>query len=80
MDQALEADAVGIVLKSLDKDGYLNAYKSALVLQDEPGLAERCQSSARSRFDLETVGGVSYRRLYSVVLDRVGQVEVEVAA
>ena len=34
----------------------------------DPATAERCRTSARSRFDLDSVGGAGYRRLYERLL------------
>jgi len=39
-------------------------------LRRDPGLAVRCREVARTRYDLHTVGGVRYRRLYDAVMKR----------
>jgi hypothetical protein len=80
VDEALEADNVGVVLRGFDNDSYVQCFESAVSLQKDSRLIDRCQRSVRARFDLERVGGVSYRRLYSRVLNNVGHIEVEVAA
>jgi hypothetical protein len=37
-------------------------------LRSDPDQAKRCQEEARARYDLHTIGGERYRRLYDAVL------------
>jgi len=66
VDEQLVADGVGVLVDQFDKDSYLNAFKQLRALGD---VREKCRLSAKKRFDLETVGGVRYRRLYERLSD-----------
>jgi glycosyltransferase involved in cell wall biosynthesis len=68
VDAAVEADLVGVILREFTDDAYGAALCAAEELRRDPGLAERCRRSARSRFDLDAVGGPGYRRLYERLL------------
>jgi glycosyltransferase involved in cell wall biosynthesis len=64
LDEVLETDRVGIVLRRFHHDAYIAALDAADALRADPDTATRCVESARRRFDLDTVGGARYRRLY----------------
>jgi glycosyltransferase involved in cell wall biosynthesis len=64
LDEVIERDRVGALVREFDEAAYLRALDQIEELRREPGLAERCRESARRRFDLESVGGARYRRLY----------------
>jgi hypothetical protein len=59
---------VGVLLQTLDPVAYAEAFLAVEELRRDPELAERCRGEARSRYDLHTVGGERYRRLYDAVL------------
>ena len=66
-----EADGTGVVIENFSPEGYRNALeKLDKMLEDKAALAEKCRASARKRFDLFTVGGERYRRLYRNLLQR----------
>jgi glycosyltransferase involved in cell wall biosynthesis len=67
LDEHIEEGRVGVVLHSLDAVGYADALQGIDTLRRDPGLAERCREEARRRYDLETIGGARYRRLYSAL-------------
>jgi glycosyltransferase involved in cell wall biosynthesis len=67
LDEHIEEGRVGVVLHSLDAEGYADALQGIETLRRDPGLAERCREEARRRYDLETIGGARYRRLYSAL-------------
>ena len=64
LDELLDTDRVGVLVREFNRDAYLNALSAVDELQSDGSLAERCRESARNRFDLEEVGGVRYRRIY----------------
>ena len=65
VDEQITANGVGTLVTNFSRDTYLNALADVAALA---GSAERCKETARREFDLETVGGVRYRRLYSRLL------------
>lgn len=68
LDTHVEEARVGVLLKTLDRAAYDDAFRAVEELRRDPELAERCRSEALARYDLYTVGGVRYRRLYDAVL------------
>lgn len=68
LDELIETDKVGIVLKDFNEAGYLQALEQVDVLRREESLPERCRRSAKNRFDLANVGGKRYRILYEKLL------------
>jgi glycosyltransferase involved in cell wall biosynthesis len=65
VDEVIEGDRVGVVVSQFDDESFLRALEAVEALRREGGLAERARASAERRFDIERVGGVKYRRLYS---------------
>ncbi len=61
VDELVEREGVGILIDTFDRDAYVNAIEKLKLLGD---ISEKCRETAHNRFDLETVGGVRYRRLY----------------
>jgi glycosyltransferase involved in cell wall biosynthesis len=68
LDEHIEQSRIGVLLRTHDRAAYEEALRSVDELRRDPELAERCRGEARSRYDLHTVGGVRYRRLYDAVL------------
>jgi glycosyltransferase involved in cell wall biosynthesis len=64
VDRIVEDDRVGVLIRELNEQAYLEALQAADLLRGESGVAERCRAAARDRFDLTRVGGARYRRLY----------------
>ncbi len=64
IDEVLETDRVGVILRQFDRDAYLAALRAADALRNDPQTRARCVASARRRFDLDTVGSARYCRLY----------------
>jgi glycosyltransferase involved in cell wall biosynthesis len=64
----IEEGRVGVLLQSFDHAAYAGAFRAIEELRRDPGLADRCRNEARARYDLHTVGGERYRRLYDAVL------------
>jgi glycosyltransferase involved in cell wall biosynthesis len=70
LDAHIEEGRVGVVLRTLDRDAYATALDALELLRLDPDLGDRCRGLARERFDVETVGGARYRRLYDAVIRR----------
>jgi glycosyltransferase involved in cell wall biosynthesis len=73
VDEVVEGDRVGVVLRSFDDESFARALEEVGALEAEGGLRERCRASAERRFDIERVGGPKYRRLY----ERLPQISAE---
>lgn len=69
MDEMLERERVGVIVKTLDPDAYREAARRALGLAAEPDIKERCKAAAHSNFDLVGVGGAGYINVYQRVED-----------
>ncbi|MBK7598953.1 MAG: hypothetical protein IPJ07_10695 [Acidobacteria bacterium] len=65
LDEQLTQDRVGVVIEKLDQEEYKKALVEIKQMTNETDLVERCQRTAKKRFDLATVGGPAYIRLYS---------------
>jgi glycosyltransferase involved in cell wall biosynthesis len=63
-DELLERERVGVLVRDFGAEALDRAAGAALALAAEPGAAERCAAAAREHFDLATVGGPRYRKLY----------------
>jgi glycosyltransferase involved in cell wall biosynthesis len=68
VDSVIEGDRVGVVLRDFNDAAYSSALRAVEAMRVEGGLSERCRASAETRFDIERVGGVKYRRLYERLL------------
>jgi glycosyltransferase involved in cell wall biosynthesis len=68
LDAQLEVGGLGALLPQLDEPAYLAAFRTVERLRADPGLGDRCRAAARRHYDLHTVGGERYRRLYAAVL------------
>jgi glycosyltransferase involved in cell wall biosynthesis len=67
LESVIEADSTGVLLTEFSPEGYRRALIEVDELLSDPALADRCRSAAWRRFDLRTVGGPRYRRLYERV-------------
>jgi glycosyltransferase involved in cell wall biosynthesis len=63
----IEEGRAGVLLRSLDPEAYADALRAIETLRGDPELGTRCRQEARTRYDLETVGGARYRRLYAAL-------------
>ncbi|HEX8292532.1 MAG TPA: hypothetical protein VF570_12295, partial [Pyrinomonadaceae bacterium] len=64
VDEVIEGDRVGVVLRDFDDESFTRALAGVEALRAEGDLAGRARASAERRFDIERVGGAKYRRLY----------------
>jgi glycosyltransferase involved in cell wall biosynthesis len=70
VDEVISGDRVGVIVREFTRAAYLEALVAVEALREEQGIEERCRGCARDRFDLQTVGGIRYRRLYRRLLER----------
>ncbi len=68
LDAHIEQARTGVLLRTFDRAAYADAFRAVEELLRDPDLAGRCRVEAHARYDLHTVGGVRYRRLYDAVL------------
>jgi glycosyltransferase involved in cell wall biosynthesis len=61
VDELIREDRVGVLMDRFDGDAYEKALHN---LESLGEVGEKCRRSAAERFDLRSVGGVRYRRLY----------------
>ena len=61
VDELITDEGVGVLISSFDREAYSEAIRGLKALND---ISNKCREVATRRFDLETVGGVRYRRLY----------------
>ena len=73
VDELLGRERVGVVVKSFDRASYDEAARLALALADDPEIRTRCVEVAHRLFDLSTVGGVRYRRVYERIRERAAE-------
>lgn len=69
VDELIHEDGVGVLIDSFEHAAYVDALKR---LGDLGDISEKCRASAEKRFDLETVGGAGYRRLYEKLFCKTG--------
>jgi len=60
----IEGRGVGALIEKFDRESYLGAFDRIESLGD---IAGRCRTVAGNEFDLKTVGGRRYRRVYSAL-------------
>ena len=70
VDMQLTEDKTGIILTELSEIGYRRAADELGLLGEQTELAARCINSSKVRFDLGSVGGERYRRLYATLVPR----------
>jgi glycosyltransferase involved in cell wall biosynthesis len=64
VDELLTSERVGVVLQSFDDVAYQAAAAEAIRLAEDDEVRARCKHVARTRFDLNSIGGQRYRALY----------------
>jgi len=70
MDEIVEREKVGVVLREFVDGEYQSAAQRALALAEDTNVHARCSRVAREHFDLKTVGGKRYIKLYQRLLPR----------
>ena len=61
VDKLIEENGVGALIYAFSEDEFIRALNEVATLGD---ISDNCRSVAAELFDLETVGGQRYRRLY----------------
>ena len=70
LDAMIEGDRVGAIVREFNDASYLQALSAVDALRQDESIATRCRASAVNRFDLATVGGPRYRRLYQRLMTK----------
>lgn len=70
MDELVEREKVGVVLRHFDEDAYEKAADEALLFAQDPDIRKRCRGVARVYFDLQTVGSERYVNMYRRLAER----------
>jgi glycosyltransferase involved in cell wall biosynthesis len=70
MDELVESEQVGVVIRDFGDNAYQTAAAHALMLADDEEVRARCRRIARARFDLQTVGGQRYLNVYRRLFER----------
>jgi glycosyltransferase involved in cell wall biosynthesis len=70
LDAQIENARVGVLLDGLDRDSYRHAFEAVQALRRDDELPRRCRALAVSEYDLHTVGGARYARLYARLTKR----------
>jgi glycosyltransferase involved in cell wall biosynthesis len=65
LDQLLEENRVGALVNELTPDGYLRAINEVIALGE---IGEKCREVALREFNLTSIGGPRYRRIYERLL------------
>jgi glycosyltransferase involved in cell wall biosynthesis len=61
VDELVTGEGVGVLIEEFNRESYMQAIDRLAALGD---ISEKCRETAARRFDLKTVGGPLYRRLY----------------
>jgi glycosyltransferase involved in cell wall biosynthesis len=64
MDELVERERVGVVLRDFDDESYATAAEQALLLAEDTEVRVRAVNAAHKYFDLKTVGGRGYVNVY----------------
>jgi glycosyltransferase involved in cell wall biosynthesis len=64
MDDLIERERVGVVIRSFEQSAYKVAAQQALALADDAEVRLRCARVARNNFALNEVGGALYLKVY----------------
>ena len=64
MDELVEREQVGVVLREFNNNAYHSAAAQALIFADDAEIGARCRQVAREYFDLQTIGGPRYVSVY----------------
>ncbi len=69
LDDLVESERVGAIVRGFTSKNYVDALDEIELLRSDQNLRGRCREVALARFDVNSVGGVKYRRLYQKLLD-----------
>jgi glycosyltransferase involved in cell wall biosynthesis len=68
VDACVEGERVGFVVREFGEAAYREALDAVDAMRREGTINDRCREVAERRFDIESVGGAKYRRLYERLL------------
>jgi glycosyltransferase involved in cell wall biosynthesis len=68
MEELLESSGTGIILRSFEAVTFAEAARNAVDMAESLGIRNRCLTTARKYFDLETVGGARYVQIYDQLM------------
>jgi glycosyltransferase involved in cell wall biosynthesis len=68
-DYLLETENVGIILRGFEEKDYRETLEKIEELLQDKSLRERCRQAAYKNFDLETIAGERYRKVYRKLLN-----------
>jgi glycosyltransferase involved in cell wall biosynthesis len=80
VDELLETEGVGVLVRSFDDESYLAAAERALKLASDQEVRARCAIVAREHFDLINVGGAGYRNVYHRLQEHASALKQELEA
>jgi len=75
-DDLLVANRVGVVVEAFGREFYIRALREVDELAADVNLRQRCRAVALQYFDLGTIGGARYHRLYMRVTESYGPSEI----
>jgi glycosyltransferase involved in cell wall biosynthesis len=64
LDDFLERESVGVLVRNFDDESYTEAATKALKLVADEHVTARCAQAAKQHFDLANVGGAGYLNVY----------------
>ncbi len=64
LDELIAGERIGVIVRDFTPRAYACAFAELELLGEEAAVRARCQNVARAQFDLQSVGGHRYRRLY----------------
>jgi glycosyltransferase involved in cell wall biosynthesis len=67
--ETLEKSNIGVVIEEFKPAEYRRGLSKIKELHEAEGLKERCRDAAFREFDMESVGGPSYRRIYERMIE-----------
>lgn len=80
LDAHIQAGRVGVLLRAFDREAYVAALVALQEIRSDPELGARCRELSRTMYNLQTIGGPRYRRLYDAVLTRAARRGIRVLA
>jgi glycosyltransferase involved in cell wall biosynthesis len=69
LDALIDEEKVGVIIRGFSEKDYSDALDKIELLMRDGGLRDRCRRIAHEKFDLESVAGVRYRRIYQRLLN-----------
>jgi glycosyltransferase involved in cell wall biosynthesis len=77
VDDLLEGESVGVLVRGFDDESYIKAATKALELTNDQDVMARCVQVAKHHFDLTSVGGAGYLNVYQKLEREFSAVEPE---